>query len=165
MFNGVNYVSWKERMEIFLQSIDIELWYIVNEGPYEATIDDAITGRRRLKNRQEVSAQDQMNLTLNVKALNFLYYALDVNDSIRVKGCRTANEIWDKLGEIREGSDSVREQKKSLLVTKYESFKMEPHENVDKMYCKFNDIIKDLEVLGKAYTLGDKNQKKFKCFV
>ena len=38
MFNGVNYVIWKECMEIFLQSIDIELWYIIDETPYEGTI-------------------------------------------------------------------------------------------------------------------------------
>ncbi|KAL3533259.1 hypothetical protein ACH5RR_006780 [Cinchona calisaya] len=48
---------------------------------------------------------------------------------------------------------------KSLLVAKYESFKMEPHENIDKMYCRFNDIVKDLEGLGKEYSLGEKNRK------
>lgn len=41
MFHSVNYVIWKECMKIFLQSIGIELWYIVNEDPYETTILDA----------------------------------------------------------------------------------------------------------------------------
>ncbi|XP_071903977.1 uncharacterized protein [Coffea arabica] len=36
---------------------------------------------------------------------------------------------------------------------------MEPHENIDKMYCRFNDLIKDLEVLEKDYSLGEKNRK------
>ncbi|KAL3527708.1 hypothetical protein ACH5RR_012364 [Cinchona calisaya] len=36
---------------------------------------------------------------------------------------------------------------------------MEPHENIDKMYCRFNDIIKDLETLSKEYSLGEKNRK------
>ena len=36
---------------------------------------------------------------------------------------------------------------------------MEPHENIDKMYCRFNDLIKDLEVLEKKYSLGEKNRK------
>ncbi|KAL3503834.1 hypothetical protein ACH5RR_033675 [Cinchona calisaya] len=35
---------------------------------------------------------------------------------------------------------------------------MEPHENIDKMYCRFNDIVKDLEGLGKEYSLGEKNR-------
>ena len=31
---------------------------------------------------------------------------------------------------------------------------MEPHEYIDKMYCRFNVLIKDLEVLKKEYSLG-----------
>ena len=54
MFNGVNYVIWKECMEIFLQSIDIELWYIVDETPYEDTILDADLSRFRPKNKSEL---------------------------------------------------------------------------------------------------------------
>ena len=157
MFNGSNYVSWKERMIIFLQSIDIELWFIVNESPYDGSIVDEVTHRPRLKPRNELTGDDRTHLTLNAKAMNVLYSALNSNESIRVKGCRSAKEIWDKLREIHEGSENVREQKKSILVTKYESFTMEPHENVDKMYCRFNDLIKDLEVLEKEYSLGEKN--------
>ncbi|KAL3534610.1 hypothetical protein ACH5RR_003071 [Cinchona calisaya] len=36
---------------------------------------------------------------------------------------------------------------------------MESQENIDKMYCRFNDIIKNLETLGKEYSLGEKNRK------
>lgn len=36
---------------------------------------------------------------------------------------------------------------------------MEHHEGIDKMYCRFNDVIKNLEVLGNEYSLGKKNRK------
>ena len=91
--------------------------------------------------------------------MNILYNALNANESTWVKGCKTAKEIWDKYKEINEGSDSVREETNSLLVIKYKSFKMEPHESIYKMYCRFNDIIKDLEVLGKEYIISEKNRK------
>lgn len=159
MFNGINYICWRDRMEIFLQSIDIELWFIVSEGPYEATIIDETTGRNRIKTRSGLSAQDRFNLSLNAKAMNVLYNALDANESTRVKGCKSAKEVWDKLRDMYRGSDNVREQRKSILVAQYESFKMHPHENVDKMFCRFNDITKDLELLDKVYTLGEKNRK------
>ncbi|KAL3503965.1 hypothetical protein ACH5RR_033806 [Cinchona calisaya] len=68
-------------------------------------------------------------------------------------------EIWYKLKEIHEGSEDIREQKKSLLMAIYESFKMEPHENIDKMCCRLHDIVKDLKGLGKEYSLGEKNRK------
>ena len=35
---------------------------------------------------------------------------------------------------------------------------MESHKNIDQIYCRFNDLIKDLEVLKKKYTLGEKNR-------
>ena len=159
MFSGSNYVSWKERMIIFLQSIDIDLWFIVSEGPYTTTTVDTTTHEVRQKTRDELTAQDRAHLTSNAKAMNVLFSALDANESIRVKGSKSAKEIWDKLKEIHEGSNDVKEQKKSILVTKYESFKMESNETIDQMYCRFNDIIKDLEVLEKEYTLGEKNRK------
>ncbi|KAL3534601.1 hypothetical protein ACH5RR_003062 [Cinchona calisaya] len=119
MFNGANFISWRDRMKIFSQSIDIDLWYVINEGPFEVTIIDDHTTRRREKTRDELTPQDKANLTLNAKVMNVLYNALDGNESTRVKGCISAKEIWDKWKEIHEGSDDVREQKKSLLVAKY----------------------------------------------
>ena len=76
-----------------MQSIDIELWYIMNEDPYEATIESREIGRTRVKTRSELSAQDKINLTLNVKVMNLLYSTLDANESTRVKGCKTTKEM------------------------------------------------------------------------
>ena len=111
MFNGSNYVCWKERMIIFLQSLDIKLWFIVNDRSYDVSIVDEETGRPRPKTRSELTARDKAHLSLNAKAMYVLYNALDSNESIRVKGSKSAKEIWDKLREIHEGSDNVREQK------------------------------------------------------
>ena len=36
---------------------------------------------------------------------------------------------------------------------------MEPHENVDKMYCKCSDNIKYVELFSKKYILDRKNRK------
>lgn len=36
---------------------------------------------------------------------------------------------------------------------------MEPHEDIDKIHCKFNDVIKDLEDLGKEYSSDIQNRK------
>ena len=77
LFQGKNYGGWKERMEVFLQSVNIELWYIVIEGPFEAKIEDQESGKWRDKRREELSQEDRANLSLNAKALLILYNALD----------------------------------------------------------------------------------------
>ncbi|KAL3529338.1 hypothetical protein ACH5RR_008660 [Cinchona calisaya] len=45
------------------------------------------------------------------------------------------------------------------LLPSVSPLRWKPHENIDKMYCRLNDIIKDLEALGKEYSLGEKNRK------
>ena len=84
---------------------------------------------------------------------------MDAYKSSRIKGYKSDKEIWNKLCEIHKSSQYIREQKKYLLVVKYASFKMEPYENVDKMYCRFIEIIKNHELLGKEYCLDKKNRK------
>ena len=81
--------------------------------------------------------------------MDILFSSLNANETTRVKGCTSGKEIWDTLMQVHEGTNEMKEQKKSLLVTKYETFIMLPGESVDSMFCRFNDIIKDLEALDK----------------
>ena len=80
-------------MIIFLQSIDIELWFIVNEDPYDASIVDEVTHRPKPKTRNELTGDDRTHFTLNAKVMNVLYSTLNSNESIRGKSCRSAKEI------------------------------------------------------------------------
>lgn len=63
------------------------------------------------------------------------------------------------MREIHEGSEDIKEHEKYLLAIKYESFRTEPHEDIDKIYYRFSDIIKDLETLGKIYSPLEKNRQ------
>ena len=62
MFSGSLFSSWKQRIEVFLQSIDIEFWFIVNLDSYETTLLDANMSKNRSKTRNELSAQDKLIL-------------------------------------------------------------------------------------------------------
>ena len=37
LFEGNNFSYWKNAMQIFIESTDMELWEIVNNGPYVAS--------------------------------------------------------------------------------------------------------------------------------
>lgn len=67
MFNGVNLASWNQ--EIFLQSLDIELQYIINKGLYQAILDEEL-GNYRQKKRNEISVLDRTKLTLDEELRN-----------------------------------------------------------------------------------------------
>ena len=83
------------------------MWFIINEGSYDASIIDENTHRPKPKIRNVLTGDDRAHLTLNTKATNVLYSVLDSNKSIRVKGCKSAKKIWDKLREIHESNENV----------------------------------------------------------
>ena len=61
---------------------------------------------------------------LNANAINVLYYALYINEFNKISTCSFVKEIWDRLEVILEDTNQVKESKISMLVHKYELFKM-----------------------------------------
>ena len=88
---------------------------------------------------------------LNAKAMNVLYCALGINEFNRIFTYSSTKEIWDRLKVTYEGTIQVKESKISILVHKYELFKIEHNETILGMYTCFTDIINHLKNLGKTY--------------
>ncbi|KAE8688293.1 Oxoglutarate/iron-dependent oxygenase [Hibiscus syriacus] len=72
------------------------------------------------------------------------------NEYGRVSSCSSAKEIWDKLQVTHEGTDEVRESKKSLLNHSYENFKMKPDEDIKAMTDRFSVIVNGLKGYGEV---------------
>ncbi|RDX64510.1 hypothetical protein CR513_56930, partial [Mucuna pruriens] len=77
--------------------------------------------------------------------------ALIKSEYEKVHNCNSSKEIWDTLVLAYEGTCHVRDSKISMLVYKYELFKMEDNETIDLMFGRFQMIIKNLRSLGKTY--------------
>ena len=78
---------------------------------------------------------------LNAKAINALKCTLSVSEFNRISSSTLAKEIWDRLEVTHEGTNQVKESKISILVHKYELFKMKQNETISGMYTSFTDII------------------------
>nr|KYP35007.1 hypothetical protein KK1_043977 [Cajanus cajan] len=59
--------------------------------------------------------------------------------------------MWDTLALTYEGSLEVKCNKLSLLVHKYELFKMEENESIQTMFERFQTIINELSFLRRTY--------------
>lgn len=44
-------------------------------------------------------------------AINVLYNALDADEFTKVIGCKSPKGTWDKLKELHEGNDNVKERR------------------------------------------------------
>ena len=148
-FNGEGYGHWKKKMEHFLKgaSPDMSVWRITFM-PYKLPKMDEKTGFYKDEDMKMVSD--------NSKALYSIYCALSTEEYNRVMNFQTAHEVWKALEVTHEGTSQVKETKIGILVGEYEYFKMKPGENVKDMSTRFTNIVNQLEVLGKTYTMKEK---------
>ena len=137
-FDGIGYNFWKQRMRIFLSASDFEVWQIVEDG---FTIPKSP--------RDTWTNEEKKASTLNARAMNALFCALNEVEYNRVSLCTSAKDIWVLLQVTHEGTNQVKESKIGALTQKYELFKMLEDENISKMYTRFNDIIVQLQGLSK----------------
>ena len=82
---------------------------------------------------------------LHAKAINVLYYSLDMNEFNRISTFSSTKEIWDRLEVTYEDTNQVKESKINMLVHKYKLFKMEPNETITSMYTCFTDIVNNFK--------------------
>ncbi|KAE8667313.1 Kinesin-3 [Hibiscus syriacus] len=138
-FNGANYAHWKNKMMYFIQSYNLGAWYSIMDG------NSSPPGKYNDWNREE-----HKNFQRNSKAIHILFCALGPNEYGRVSSCSSAKKIWDKLQVTHEGTDEVRESKKSLLNHSYENFKMKPNEDIKAMTNRFSVIVNGLKGYGEV---------------
>jgi hypothetical protein len=64
---------------------------------------------------------DDKNEKFNDRDLSVLYNALALSEFNRLKGLEKANEIWEKLMEIYEGTSTMKEAKLFVYKGKFMS--------------------------------------------
>ncbi|KAL5543486.1 hypothetical protein UlMin_007270 [Ulmus minor] len=134
LFNGNNYGYWNARMTIFLQSMDYELWDVIEKGPYIPMKKCEESLVEKLKS--EWDDTDKKRISINDRAMNTLFCALSMEEFNRIRSCKTAKDIWNTLEVTHEGTNQFKESKISMLVHKYELFKMKHDESIKQILPK-----------------------------
>ena len=102
LFDGSNYQFWSNRMSIFMQSYDYEMWDVVLDGPYVPMKTKIGSEDLEPKLRSEWSESEMKKVQVSFKAINTLYCALNPTKFKRISTCKTAKEILDKLKVTHE---------------------------------------------------------------
>src|SRR5436853_250671 len=141
LFHGSNDNYWKCRLRIYLLSLSLEIWQIV-ENAYTAPATPV----------EELSTNDKRMVQTNAMAMNALFCALDKNEFNRVSTCKSAHELWHILEVTHEGTSRVKESKISVLIHRFGLFTMNDGESITEMFSRFTDITNTLIGLGKTYS-------------
>ncbi|OAY23990.2 hypothetical protein MANES_18G120350v8 [Manihot esculenta] len=160
-FDGNDFLYWKNRMYYFLKSEGVDLWDIVENGPFFLT--RVIDGNQEQKPKSEWSELEKRRVALNDKAIHILFCALSRSEYNKVCMKSTAKEIWDALVVTHEGTNQVKENKMESLIYQYELFKMKSDEIISQMYDRFIEIIGGMKSLGKTFTNEELVKKILRC--
>ncbi|KAL6326231.1 hypothetical protein AAG906_001626 [Vitis piasezkii] len=106
-FTGIDYPYWKARMTWFLQSTDLDVWDVIEDGPTFPT--KLVDGVLVPKPKKEWNELDRRNFQLNAKAVYNLQCVMDRNEYNRICQCKFAKEIWRLLEITHEGTNQVKE--------------------------------------------------------
>jgi hypothetical protein len=125
IFNGEDFIYWKNRTRNYLLSQGHAIWEIIQQAYVILTTHDNVT---------------QSELTIyhnNYKALNFITIALDRNLYDRVAHLETAHDVWLKLCNTYEGSSEIKSSYKDTYDRQYQTFAQKPGESLDNCFARF----------------------------
>ena len=92
-FDGINYNYWKCRMQVYLKSIDFDLWDIIINGYTPSK-----------KDYKKWNVNEMKLATLDVKGLNTLFCAISQDEFNRISNCCTSHDAWHILEITHEGT-------------------------------------------------------------
>jgi hypothetical protein len=157
------YPVWKERMIIFLDSVDPEYLDRIYDGPHMPTklsVGIADEPQKMIpKEKKDYTPEDISSISKDAKVKHLLHSALDNAMSNRVIGCKTAKQIWDALETRCQGTQAIKKNRKTILTQEYEHFDSKSGESLTDLYDRFVKLLNDLSLVNKEYDLEDSNLK------
>ncbi|KAL3819840.1 hypothetical protein ACJIZ3_005745 [Penstemon smallii] len=151
---GMSFEDWKIRMEIFLAAYNDNMYTCIIKGPFKFTktikVDD--TEIVVEKDLNEMTAEEIKLFNLDKVGRFIMTKALDNDRFDKVKHCKTAKEMWDKVRDMSEGNDAIKEHQLSVALEKLDNFKMKSAETIDQMDTRFTRTLNEVLKLGKTFT-------------
>src|SRR3954469_127832 len=154
VFDGENFEYWKDRFESYFLGLNGDLWDLLVDA-YK----HPVNASRANMSRQEMSDDQKKQFKNHHKSRSFLLNAISHAEYEKISNRKTAHDIFESLKMTHEGNAQVKETKALALIQKYEAFKMEDDEEIEKMFSRFQTLTAGLRVLDKGYTKADHVKK------
>jgi len=148
-------------MQIFVESIDLNIWEANEIGPFIPTM---IVGNATIeKPKEEWDDDKRRKVQYNLKEKNIITSALGMDEYFRVSNCKNEKEMWDALQVTHEGTNDVKRSRINILTHEYELFRMYQYETIQDMKKRFTHIVNHLASLGKIFPNKDLIYKVLRC--
>jgi hypothetical protein len=116
-FDGRNFECWKNRMETYLKSLGVYVWFLV------------ASGYNYLK-KPKTAAQKEAKRN-NKLAIDTILYGLTDSVKSKVGSCASAKELWDNLQDLYAREEAEEEEE----VEEYYNISDFKEENRGHFFC------------------------------
>ncbi|XP_050238234.1 uncharacterized protein LOC126687721 [Mercurialis annua] len=156
-FYGTDYAYWKQKMEKYLDSENVNLWECIRK-PWVCPT-NLVDGVDVNKSRDSWTILEEIAYLKNNKCMSTLYHALSREEGGKILHCKIAKEIWVTLENHHERTSEVKLKKIQLLNQDYEMFFHKAGEKVTEMTNRLLKIVEALRKYGKHYSKADVNSE------
>ncbi|XP_031095135.1 uncharacterized protein LOC115999425 [Ipomoea triloba] len=145
-------------MQVHLSALRDEMWEVISNGPVEilnantAFVLSPDAPQYIQKRKPEWTSNDRIRNNLNNIAKDILFKAVDDTIFPKIRKCKTAKEIWEALIKIGEGDEQEKDNKLTIVMKKFEDFKILSNESIADMVARMIKILGEINVLGKTIT-------------
>ncbi|GKA87575.1 hypothetical protein Tco_0809339, partial [Tanacetum coccineum] len=118
-----------------------------------------VTDIRREERLEDLKGDDNLRYDNDIKVVNILLLGLPVDIYTLINHYQTANEIWDRVKELMEGTEMAKQERKSMLYDEFDKFTSEPLESIHSYYLRYAKLINDMNMIPKSMTPMQINTK------
>ncbi|GJS35829.1 hypothetical protein Tco_0534211 [Tanacetum coccineum] len=162
MLDKPQYESWKSRIEFYMQGKDHGRMILnsVENGPMiwpNVTLEDGTTVRP--KSYEELSEQEKLHNTCDLKAANIVLQGLPPDVYALVNHHKVVKEIWDRVRLLMLGTSLSKQERECKLYDEFDKFTHVKGETLYTYYLRFAQLINDLNTINMTMQTVQVNTK------
>nr|GEY90803.1 hypothetical protein [Tanacetum cinerariifolium] len=156
MLNKDNYVPWSSRIIRYAMSRPNGKMIVdsIKNGPYVSRM-IAASGEPHLpvlvsesfheQTDEELTENDIKRIDADDQAIQTILLGLLEDVYAAVDSCEIAKEVWERVRQMRKGSDIEEQEKKAKLFNEWEKFTSTDGELIESYYHRFMQLMNDLK--------------------
>ncbi|GKA19834.1 hypothetical protein Tco_0699749 [Tanacetum coccineum] len=131
LFESDSFIYWKNRLETYVKSKDLDLWHVITNGDFQPIEQNLKTKLDEVIPFEKQSDELKKRLAKNNEAKMVIYNVLRRKEYERIFMCNMVKEIWKTLLITHQGNSQV----------------ISEDESIDSAFARFNTIITSLKAL------------------
>jgi hypothetical protein len=140
VFDGEYYCMWSDKMRNHLTSLHASIWDIVEFGAQEPSVADEGYDSDEVAQIQHFNSQ----------GTTILLASLSREEYNKVKGLKSAKEIWDVLKTVHEGDEVTKITKRETIEGELGRFMLHQGEDPQAMYNRLKTLVNQVRNLGST---------------